>query len=217
MATKNCSACGGSGVNNTSISKGVSNNLCSSCGGSGQVTDYTSGGSGGGGHGSCFPAGTHVCTPNGSTPIENINRGDYVMAVDAFGTTLIRRVTKLNSYGARPVSKITFDDTTWVSVTDHHTVKTQRGWMRVRDLRTGDGLVSALDGKLPAFRKIGKIERGASIESVYNIVVEGECTFVAGGIVAHSFTSFRVIRSAIYRLYYKLKISLAQQECYLTI
>lgn len=40
MAMKTCPTCHGSGVKNTSISKGVASNLCSTCGGSGQVQDH---------------------------------------------------------------------------------------------------------------------------------------------------------------------------------
>lgn len=209
---KTCPKCGGFGVKNQSISKGVMNNICSVCNGSGQVPDYSSG-VGKDGRGSCFPAGTNICTPSGNLPIEKINCGDFVIAVDQFGQKLIRRVTKHISFGNRSVSKITFDDATYFSVTDHHTIKTLRGWVRVRDLQIGDELIETWDRKTLISRKIDLIERNVSNETVYNIVVEGECTFIADGVIAHSFTNLRVLRSAFHKICYILKPSNSKHEC----
>jgi len=77
--------------------------------------------------------------------------------------------------------------------------------MRVRDIDVGHRLTEAPTVDVPTFRRVSQIERRVSVEEVYNLVVEGECTFIAGGIVAHSFTNLRVIRGAIYRARFALR------------
>ncbi|GEM_PF-4651775 len=203
MAMKTCPSCGGSGVKNTSISKGASSNICSGCGGSGQVVDH-SGGGGGGGQAGCFPSGTMVRTPEGETPVEKLRPTDQVVTQNRSGDFVTREIIRKNLYTAKSVSSIYFEDGTFLRVTDHHTVRSRRGWIRVRDLTEGCEIAKACTHGGRRWIGIDRIEREVSVESVYNIVVAGECTFVAEGVIAHSFTYFRRTRTALQRLRYSI-------------
>lgn len=208
MTTKTCPTCGGSGTKNNSISKGVASNLCSRCGGSGRVTDHSANsahsGGGTGDRPTCFPSGTQVKTPQGYVPIELLSFNDPVIAKNKRGHAVVRRVIRRNSYAASAVSTITFDDGSRLRATDHHTIKSTDGWCRVRDLQTGCNIFDPTTGDMNAFRSISHIERGTSVEVVYNLIVEGECTFIADGVLAHSFTNFRIVRAAVQRLRYAI-------------
>ena len=203
MRMKTCTSCGGTGTINSSISKGVSSNICQACGGSGQVVDHSAPSTGGG---TCFPAGTLVRTAGGRMPIERIEPGDEVIAVARSGLGCIRRVSRRWDYGLASITELSFECGSTLRVTEHHNVGTRNGWKRVSQLRVGD----ALDTFVGCPRIVKSIRVSASIEVVFNIAVEGESTYVADGLVVHSFTVLRRPRAFAARLAFAFRSILAK-------
>jgi phage terminase large subunit-like protein len=86
-------------------------------------------------HHFCFPAGTMIQVPNGSTEIEKISVGDLIMtrsgprAVTWTGSRLASLVTVTHDRGT-------------LTATNDHPVMTQRGWVPLVNLRSSDMLIS---------------------------------------------------------------------------
>jgi hypothetical protein len=83
--------------------------------------------------GGCFPATAEVLTPNGERSIATVSRGDVVLSFDLLHQKLVERlVTKRCEYGAFTIWKIEFGmNRAALRVTGHHTLLTQRNWVRV--------------------------------------------------------------------------------------
>ena len=138
----------------------------------------------------CFPASARVLTPYGYYALGQIQEGDFVVSGDG----KIETVTKKLSYPACPLARVSLEGRTPLVTTMHHTVLTQRGWLRVDQLRKGDCLRGPTGGSVLA------VNVGQS-EPVFNLHTTGDCTFVVEGVVVHSFTEFRELRTMWRRLF----------------
>jgi hypothetical protein len=196
MGTKTCPACGGSG--NPSVA-GERSSGCMSCGGKGWVTDNSS--DSGGGRTDCFPGDALVLTPSGYRRIDQLVTGTRIIGVDSSGTATEAVVKRHVPHRPHPILQVrsTIPGLSFFA-TKRHPVLTERGWVRISQLRPGD-LVHHLsnNGRIVthAVESVVKTER---IEPVYNIVVDGEHTFAVQGCIAHSFVHFRLLRCLLSKL-----------------
>ena len=121
--------------------------------------------------GGCFPAGTPISTPTGTTAIEKMRPGDIVMTGQG-GTTIVQAtfVTKSRVF---------------TLLTDHGTLRT-----------TAEHPLFCADGQ---FRLAGELSRGDRLQNatiqrcviggeqtVYNLTVGTPHTFIADGFVVHN-------------------------------
>lgn len=189
MAWKRCNACDGSGRQGGNLigdeTKPWIN--CTFCGGKGKVEVTMP-------RSDCFPSGTLIKTPNGPRPIESIRAGEIVTTWSerrqrwSVGAVLCRKHHKNSELLA-----LVLDCGLEISVTAAHSVLTNRGWVRVCSLRAQD-LVSTSSG---FHQFVGFRNEGSGFDT-YNLIVEGDNSFVANDLVVHSFTYFRVLRGAFW-------------------
>ena len=203
MNKKACSKCGRTGKKNSSIA-GDSRNICDPCGGSGMVTDHS------GTSTTCFPAGTQLRTPSGTLPIEQLDRGDKVIAVDRNGGLVLRKIKKKSHFAPAAIAVIKFEDGSFLRATDHHAVKTCQSWVVIGKLEVGHCLAQPAGDSRVSTKKIVSIERAVTVEAVFNLIIERDCTFIAEGIVSHSFTRLRSSRYAIEQLRFLFTFCLLQ-------
>ena len=151
---------------------------------------------------SCFPKGTSILTPIGSTDISLLNKGDYVVSINNDTKHHINKIVKIKIHSNERLWLIKFSDGSYLKTTSNHTFFTENGWIESQSLISGSKIFSSNSKKLT--QKIvtfsSEIQESAD---VYNIYVENNFNFVANGMIAHSFSRFRAIRILFWSMYLK--------------
>ena len=144
----------------------------------------------------CFPVGTLVQTPNGLRKIETLSAGELVTTWSerrkewSVVAPVLCRKKHLNS----EVMALALEDGQEIAVTAAHSLMTSRGWVKVWDITTDD-MVLTENGFL---RCVGLRNEGKGF-TTFNLVVCDDFSFVANGVVGHSFTLLRGARMAVWR------------------
>jgi hypothetical protein len=135
-------------------------------------------------HPGCFPRGTLVDTPYGLCPIERIGPDHVVLALSPSG----------GSAGVKVQSVFTTENRLWKVETESGVLFTtetqplcQTGDRKLAagKLQSGDEILYRGDeGVLPV--KVLRVEQTARMETVFNLVLDDEDVFVAGGFLARS-------------------------------
>jgi RHS repeat-associated protein len=126
----------------------------------------------------CFAAGTPVLTPDGHKAIEDLKRGDVVLArsEDDPSAPVQARIVEEVFRRSAPVMTITIGGQQ-IRLTEEHPFYTLgRGWVKAHELRAGDWVHGEGGEWLP----IGKVEPVGDPEVVYNMCVAGAHTFFVG-------------------------------------
>lgn len=142
------------------------------------------------GYGACFPAGTPILTPAGPKPIEEVGIGDEVVS----GEGVVRLVARTfrREYGPT-IPRLVLDGLPDLPLTHNHQVMTRRGYVRADDLKTTDEVSTPAfaaapgadgDDARPAWRLVRGIVEGPFRGTVYNLEVEVDHSYVAGGVHA---------------------------------
>ena len=149
-----------------------------------------------GGGSSCFAGGTMIKTVKGERPIETLSAGDEVLAYSPqAGEFVPRPVRQLKSHAAARIWEVNIEGTdSPLRTTGLHVFLTECGWRRARQLRPGMKLQTE-----SGWRQVASIQKTEISEPVFNLVVEDLLTFVAGGVVAHSFAHLRRLRAWLHR------------------
>jgi hypothetical protein len=162
-----------------------------------------SGGSGyNGGNGGCFPSGTLVSTPSGTRDITAIRSGELVSAVDTrTGIVISRQVLKVRRYSSRRIWNVTFEDGHQVRTTSVHSFRVGNDWKIASRIRPGDEIFTYSSQGAIQRKVVARSQQTNEVEDVYNLIVDGEFTFVAAGALVHSFTHFRQVRMLLWRVF----------------
>ena len=187
----------------SSSGTGSSHDNWSSGSGSGGGGGFNSGGGGGGGGNGCFPAGTSIATPEGACDIALLSKGDLVLAVDIHtGQIRKRKILKIAVHGANRIWVLRFSDGSAIRTTAVHSFLVEGSWKKASQIRGGDTLaVSSPHGLRD--KTVVVSEATESVETVYNLIVDGDFNFIADGILAHSFTYLRALKVAIWSRAYR--------------
>jgi hypothetical protein len=166
-----------------------------------EMVNLSQRGGGGGSRGpaGCFPADTSIATPHGSRPIGDVLAGTWVLGFDQRTSTLVpARVLARRVYRRGRVWTIPVDSpaSPGVRTTRWHPFLTPRGFVRAHALRAGDRLLDA-DGR---WLTVSSVSASATRTTVYNLITDNDHTYVAAGVVVHSFAFLRTLRTAWYRL-----------------
>jgi len=148
---------------------------------------------------SCVAAGTPVLMADGSElPIEHVQSGDVVLAYDRrTGRLGPRRVRRVFEHAPQRLIRLRAGDRV-IQATPLHRAIDGRGLPRLSRLRVGhEVLVVDPNGCLfPA--AIIETSR-AEAAPVYNVEVEEFCSYVAGGVVVHSYVVLPRLREWLER------------------
>lgn len=133
----------------------------------------------------CFVEGTQVSTPNGKTPIEQIQPGDKVVSWDEdTGSIVESTVGRVSKAFVNNLVRLTFDNEIVLQVTKKHPFFVQeKGWVTADKLEWGDVCIKQ-DGSESLVSTVEVFE-GETI--VYNLhEVEPAHTFYTNDILVHN-------------------------------
>lgn len=155
----------------------------------------------GGKGGGCFPNGTKISTPLGMKDISELQVGEYVLSIDQKDNTKrVGKILKKPKYYNRKIWLLEFVDGSFLRTTSEHTFSVNGKWKKASEIGSGEDILSSNNGLVE--EKGVKISRQTTeTEDVYNIIVDGNFTFIADGVLAHSFTYFRGSRIFLWSIY----------------
>ncbi len=143
----------------------------------------------------CFPAGTRIETPRGVVDIASAKEGDIVLAFDRSRNMLrSRRIIKVCKYGKNTIWEIVFTDGKRIRTTASHSFCVGHIWRQARQIVATDYLCCLDASGRIATRQVAMSSSTTELEEVFNLIVDGDFSFVADGLVAHSFSYFRALR-----------------------
>ncbi|HWE35178.1 MAG TPA: polymorphic toxin-type HINT domain-containing protein [Isosphaeraceae bacterium] len=128
--------------------------------------------------GPCFAAGTPILTPGGCTPIEELEEGDWVLALpedDPAAVPVPRRVVNLFANFA-PLLDLRVGGRVIRTTAEHPFWVRDKGWTDAQQLVPGVELLSA-DGR---WVELEALEGPHAAAAVYNVEVEGYHTYFVG-------------------------------------
>jgi len=188
MATK-CSNCKGTGnVDQLFGHKDTPGGRipCSKCNGTGTILDGTG----------CFHPDTIVATAIGNIPILEVRRGAQVYG-GVLGPNLRAGNTVVNvrTYKDRFLLRIDLEGgRKSVRVTSRHAFLTTCGWKWAKNLKAGDDIVLMDEGTQFQSSKVRSIQQLEYTPIVYNLIVSGDGSYMADGLVVSSYSVLRTPR-----------------------
>ena len=150
----------------------------------------------------CFPGSARILTPSGYHPIASLSTGDTVVAqLSASGAARVTTVTRFLQHPPATIWQIITDELPGaIETTRNHTFLTLRGMIATRNLRPGDGLLTAGVDLTRTSARVRDVRATLRREPVYNIFTAPYDTFIVEGVVAHNFSYFRRSRAWLHRL-----------------
>ncbi len=134
-------------------------------------------------HPGCFPAGTPVRVPQGTTPIEHLREGDLVVTVDAEGRPASSAVVSVFITRNRLINLRT--DSGVLETTQTQPVCLATGKLRAAgDLKAGDA-IWRWDGTGRKSATVGAVTEGR-VARVFNLVLGDPTVFIAGDFLVRS-------------------------------
>jgi hypothetical protein len=134
--------------------------------------------------GHCVVEGTAIDTPDGPRPVGSLRLGDAVWTRGAAGLEK-GRIVRLSRHLAWNHLALALSDGRVLQVTPNHPIQTHAGWREAGGIRAGD-VVELLDG-------LASVDRVTGVEGpvfVYDLSVEPNQTFFAGGVLVHNKRAF---------------------------
>jgi hypothetical protein len=135
-------------------------------------------------HPGCFPAQTNILTPNGARAIETIQSGDSILAVDKKGKPCpakVRTVFVSNSF----LVEIETDSGRLMTTGKQPLCLSGGTCKTAENLMPGEELLRWQDGKGQP-TKIRAVHKTNKLAQVFNLVLEDQEYFVAGGFLVRS-------------------------------
>lgn len=129
----------------------------------------------------CVVRGARVRTRKGSLPIEELAVGDEIVTLSPGGAEQPGRVTRIESARVTEFLRLTLAGGRMLCVTGQHPLATEDAWVRAEALREGDRVRT--ETGFAAIERIEKIIEGAE---VYDLTVEPNPNFFAGGVLVHN-------------------------------
>lgn len=148
----------------------------------------------------CFPQGALVSTPSGLRDIALLQEGESVLSFEA-GSPLprARRILRKITHGPHRLWELRFDDGALLRTTASHSFEAGGKWIKARDIVPGASITS-LEGGRRSSKVVLRSQAAEAVEPVFNLIVEGDFTFVVDGVLAHSFTVLRRLRVFLWRV-----------------
>jgi uncharacterized protein (TIGR03067 family) len=135
-------------------------------------------------HPGCFPAGTLVCIPDGTTVIERIRESDLVTAIDAAGKPSPVKVAGVFATRNR-VLEVRTERGILVTTTTQPVGLEAGGFREAGELKAGDRIWRWVKGK----RQVAIVTKVTTAEQeveVFNLILGEPTGFVAGGFLVRS-------------------------------
>lgn len=169
----------------------------------------------------CFPKGTQILTGNNiTTCISLLKKGDLVATANDNNKIQIEKILKINLYKNKQLWEIVFTDGESLKTTHSHSFFNGTDWLKASEITTGDLMYFYEKGNFKK-KEVGVSSKLPIVEDVYNIIVDKNYTFIANGMLSHSFTYFRNYRKLYWSILRNLdslslgiSISTLTKNCY---
>jgi|GEM_PF-1276634 len=137
---------------------------------------------------SCFVAGTPVATPSGPISIEQLQVGDVVLSYDHHrGVVVEGRVVHTHQHAAQPTLHLTAPDGISLGVTHNHPIYSpaKGAYVSAGSVDDDDRFVRLGAGNTTE-QSIWSSTTTAATADVFNITVEPDHNYFAGGVLVHN-------------------------------
>jgi hypothetical protein len=134
--------------------------------------------------GHCVVEGTAIDTPDGPRPAESLRVGDAVWTRGAAGLE-DGRIIRLSRHLAWNHLALALSDGRVLRITPNHPIQTHAGWREAGGIRAGD-MVELVD----ALESVNRVMDVSGPVFVYDLSVEPNETFFAGGVLVHNKRAF---------------------------
>ncbi len=146
-----------------------------------------------------------ILTAIGAVDIASLKEGDSILTFDIRRAALNpERILKVSEHRDCRIWEITFTDGHQVQTTAVHSFRLAQGWKMARDISGGDTVRCMTKGET-LLRKVSESRQTMKVGNVFNLIVEGQFSFVADDAVVHSFSYFRIPRMLAWAFYAKLR------------
>jgi len=147
-----------------------------------ELTEQLGFGVAGAGGGGCFIGKTLVSTPDGHKPISEIKEGDTVLSFDDQSAIHEAKVLKVHEHENEEIWEYNFWGGSSFTATPNHWVLNQfNAFVGIGTLDTDDCVVNENNHLVPITGK-----KPIGFDTVYNLTVENQHTFIANGIRVHN-------------------------------
>ena len=143
---------------------------------------------------SCFPAWTLVLTPTGWKKIADICEGELVISLSKGDEIVASPVLKVKQHEPVLLTKIHFANSKPIYTTFIHSFKTERGFIRANCLKLSDQLLNVDRKGVLQSSQVLQVQKTYDKAPVYNLIVQGNYSYVVEGYVASSYSYFREFR-----------------------
>ena len=158
----------------------------------------------------CFPGNTLIRTENNRTKrIQHIKVGETVLSWDEKKANFVqKKVLSVNKRGSEKLLRISFTPYKSIYVTEEHPFLTTNGWVKARELTSGDTVLNFSSQKKAHMQgyKVACIEvfsestpftwrcfkklQETNLVEVYNIEVDDTHTYIAENLIVHNCDTF---------------------------
>lgn len=124
----------------------------------------------------CFPAGTHLLTPQGSRPIEQLKVGDEILTSPRNCPDMVptaQRITKVIASRSK-LLELVVNGQSINTTNDHPFFTKSRGWTPAHSVLPGDFLRSD-----SGWKQVDSVRKGFE-STVFNVVVDGKSAYFVG-------------------------------------
>lgn len=151
--------------------------------------------------GGCFPKGTKITTPFGLRDIFELQKGDFVIAMNRKnGEKQTRKILKKLTHINKRIWRLEFSDGSSIRTTSVHSFSVNGRWKEASEIKFGD-IIASYDANGGFSKKfVTASNKTSESEDVYNLIVEDDFNFVADGVIAHSFTYFKAVKEFAWSL-----------------
>lgn len=143
--------------------------------------------------GRCLIPGELVKTQRGDVPVEGVRVGDEVYTHAGNWRRVVRLYRR--DYSGDVITVRSGDHA--VTVTPEHPVLTQRGWVEASDLSASDTFLTLVASDVRESRCSTVQPNSRYTGKVYDLEVEGDHSFFAGGIAVHNCAAIPIVRGGL--------------------
>lgn len=142
----------------------------------------------------CIPLTEIVNTPHGKVLAGDLMVGDYIYALTKNGNLKSVEILKTSQSPKNQIFSVETSDGGKFRATASHSFRTARGFCRVNELRIGTQMIKL--SSLGTIIEVDVVKIGLCCsEETVKIVSAGNCTFIVSGMVSHSYSYLRGMRT----------------------
>lgn len=131
----------------------------------------------------CFPEGTLINTPQGSTPIQELSQGDEILSRSDNGDIVTSKLGKITKSKEKNFILITLDNGSKIKVTPKHPFFRNGIWVQAKDLKSND-VLKGISNDITVLSVENIVDEGLEVYNILN--VEPNNNYFVEGVLVHN-------------------------------